>query len=702
MAKDNWIIDADNFNLKTGKDILLLNDEIQGFLEKDNSILSFVTATKGIGKTILLKLKREAMGDFIMIPESGIDKFAFSDNLSRDSVELFRDIHNIESIWSIAITLSALRRVGYHFGEGELCHFLAGLYRRRQIGSVSEYFSYLIHADRDDYFHARADLESILVPAYKRAVTAPIAIFIDNIDEYFNKHLDPAVTESVAGVLDPELWYTSQMGLVLSFFNLHKFNHHVKLFASIRKEALARYRQSQVLFQQVSERVLELRYSALELECIFANNLRREPKERFADPDLIDKDPVAAFFGFATIRHKQVKSDEGIFAYVARHTLSRPRDLMQMGKALTRLAPAERCQERLRSLVQEISAEIVGTYLSEVRPHVESIDLPRLLALIDTNAMDRDHLREICRSYNALVSGGRADAAISATRNLWIPCEAGEKDCAGCEGRDVFGLMYRLGFLGYLIDDGSRSTRLQKFCLPGERTFEGSGSLPDSSLYLIHPILNSTIMERNRTYIGNRNKRNIVGNGFIWHLEEDKATRRKYCALKADICGFSRLMDLGATRTLAVKKKLAELATPETLGLESVDYSEGDAMSAVDRSAEKTAEAAFRILDQVRKLGLEVRIALDCGLMMVAGPQEMTGSPFLHCARIEPLVEPNQIWCTESFAKELERQHAFYRAMDLSGTPSPTLTGRATEAGFDVSKEGQPALELRLFRILRD
>lgn len=722
MARDNWIIDADNFNLSTGKDILLLNDEMRDYLDKDNSIQSFVVATKGIGKTILLKMKREAMASFLMIPESGIDKFAFSDNLSRDSVELFRDLSNIESIWSIAVIMASLRRVNYAFEPGEICHFLSGLYSKRQVGSVSEYFSHLIHADRDDYFRAKTDLESVLVPAFKRAVTMPIAIFIDNIDEYFNKHLDPQAAESVAGALEPELWYTAQMGLVLSFFNLHKFNHHVKLFASIRKEAISRYRAQQVLFQQVSERTLELRYSTLELERIFLNNLRREPKDRFAEPGYGDKDPVGAYFGFSRIRHKQVKCEEELFQYLVRHTLSRPRDLMQIGRALSRLAPEERSQETVRTVVQDVSADIVATYVSEVRPHVEAIDLPRLLGYIDTNALTRERLREICRQYNAVVTGGRAGAAVSASRNLWIPCEAGEADCANCEGCDVFSVLYKVGFLGHLVNEGTKSARVQKFCLPGEKTYEGGNLLPDSEFFLIHPILNSTIMERNRSYIDNRNKRNVVGNGLPWVLEDERATRRKYCVLKADLCGFSRVMDQGASRTLAVKKKLAELATPESLGLESVSHSEGDAISGLDRSAERLADAAFRILDQVRRLGLEVRIALDSGFMTLAGPTagapaateaspsappsaspvDMTGTPFLHTARVEPLVEPNQVWCTESFARELEKAGSIYRSVDLFAEPPASLASRRTEGGFSVGKLGQSVLELRLYRVLRD
>jgi class 3 adenylate cyclase len=700
MARDNWIIDADNFNLQTGKDILLLNEEMQGFLDKDNSIQSFVVATKGIGKTILLKMKRETMASFVMIPESGIDKFAFSDNLSRDSVELFRDLHNVECIWSIAIIMAVLRRVNYKLGADTLCRFLSGLYENRKVGSVSEYFSYLIHADRDDYFRAKADLESTLVPVYKRAVSSPIAIFIDNIDEYFNKHLEPGATESIAGVLEPELWYTSQMGLVLSFFNLHKFNHHIKLFASIRKEALLRYKREQVLFQQVSERTLDLRYSNLELERIFVNNVRREPKDRFVDPSRAAKNPIAAYFGFDTIRHKQVNNNEDLFQYIVRHTLSRPRDLMQIGKALSRLAPEERSQDSIRKVVHEVSGDIVSTYMSEVRPHIKPIDLPRLLALIDTNALTADAIKAICCEYN---TSGPEDTARRNGAAALSGEDLAEMDCRTCGGTPVFFTLYKLGLLGHIIDDGSKNSRIQKFCLPGEKTFEDDGILPDSELFLIHPILNAMIMERNRTYIGNRNKRNIVGNGLRWSIEAaGGAARKKYCVLKADVCGFSKIMDQGPARTLAVKKKIAEFATSERLGCEFVNYSEGDAVSIVEKSAERIADAAFQLLDQVKKLGLEVRVAIDCGPMTIASATEMTGSPFLVSARVEPFVEANRIWCTEAVKRELERVKSIYEIVDLENELPESLAARRSAEGFSIGKEGQKELRLRLYRLRRD
>jgi hypothetical protein len=80
----------------------------------------------------------------------------------------------------------------------------------------------------------------------------------------------------------------------------------------------------------------------------------------------------------------------------------------------------------------------------------------------------------------------------------------------------------------------------------------------------------------------------------------------------------------------------------------------------------------------------------------------MTGTPFLHSARVEPLVEPNQVWCTEAFAGELARAGSIYRTLDLAEATPDRLVPRKTGDAFSVGKEGQNALELRLFRILRD
>jgi hypothetical protein len=74
-----------------------------------------------------------------------------------------------------------------------------------------------------------------------RAIKAPLAIFIDGVDEYFNKHVEVLnVSPSVTGELSPNVWYFAQLGLVEVAYQLRRTNHHLKVFAAVRKEASAR------------------------------------------------------------------------------------------------------------------------------------------------------------------------------------------------------------------------------------------------------------------------------------------------------------------------------------------------------------------------------------------------------------------------------------------------------------------------------
>ena len=49
---------------------------------------------------------------------------------------------------------------------------------------------------------------------------------------------------SVTGELSPNVWYFSQLGLVEVAYQLRRINHHLKVFAAIRKEAYARCRSA--------------------------------------------------------------------------------------------------------------------------------------------------------------------------------------------------------------------------------------------------------------------------------------------------------------------------------------------------------------------------------------------------------------------------------------------------------------------------
>jgi hypothetical protein len=66
------------------------------------------------------------------------------------------------------------------------------------------------------------DTDGLLVPRL-RAVNTPVAIFIDGVDEYFNKHIEAVRDQaSVAGELSPDIWHFAQLGLAEVAYQLRR------------------------------------------------------------------------------------------------------------------------------------------------------------------------------------------------------------------------------------------------------------------------------------------------------------------------------------------------------------------------------------------------------------------------------------------------------------------------------------------------
>ena len=79
---------------------------------------------------------------------------------------------------------------------------------------------------------------------------------------------------SVTGELSPNVWYFSQLGLVEVAYQLRRINHHLKVFAAIRKEAYARLPQRTAMVQQYRGSAVDIVYSPESLREIFVNNIR--------------------------------------------------------------------------------------------------------------------------------------------------------------------------------------------------------------------------------------------------------------------------------------------------------------------------------------------------------------------------------------------------------------------------------------------
>ena len=318
-----WTVDADDIRVAEDFDESLLHrtPEIDTFLTPDRDDKFIVIGTKGFGKTLLLKAKRvlyQQEGQAICLPAGNLLDKPIGDKIfGRESIALFSASPLPWSkVWLSAIALAVLKHVG-NDEDLEVGPRLSGLVADRQLHSVIDHFVRLLDFTPSELQRCATDTDGHLVPRL-RALKSPLALFIDGIDEYFNKHVeDGPASPSVTGELSPNVWFFSQLGLVEVAYQLRRINHHLKIFAAIRKEAYARLPQRTAMVQQYRGSAVDFVYSPESLREIFINNVRLVRTERMVRPDLVKTKPLEAFLGRTSIVDTYTREEEDAFEFVA-------------------------------------------------------------------------------------------------------------------------------------------------------------------------------------------------------------------------------------------------------------------------------------------------------------------------------------------------------------------------------------------------
>ena len=143
------------------------------------------------------------------------------------------------------------------------------------------------------------------------------------------------------------------------------------------------------------------------------------------------------------------------------------------------------------------------------------------------------------------------------------------------------------------------------------------------------------------------------------HTErEPRLTARTLCVLTGDVQGFSGLMRVGTDA--AVRQALEEAVRKWTRETIAAEVRSGDTVSVVHDDPVVLAQVARHLVDEVPgpgparsadraalRRGAARRRPSD-GALVIAG-----GDAVLCAARVEPHVEPGQIWVTEEFRTQL-------------------------------------------------
>jgi class 3 adenylate cyclase len=675
-----WTVDADDIRVAEDFDESLLHrtPEIDTFLAPDRDDKFIVIGTKGFGKTLLLKAKRilyQRGARSACLPSGSLLDKPIGDKIfGRETLAFFAASPlPWAKVWLTAIALAALKHFDAVDGLKVNARLL-GLVRDEQLQGVIDHFVRLLDFAPGDLQRCATDTDGHLVPRL-RAISSPLAIFIDGIDEYFNKHVEwQSHISSVSGELSPNIWYFAQLGLVEVAYQLRRVNHHLKVFAAIRKEAYASLPRRTAMAQQYRGSAIDIVYAPESLREIFVNNVRLVKSDRMVRPARARTSPLEAFLGRPSVTDIYTREEEDAFEYVCRHTLLRPRDLMTIGEHLAALPPDVRRHElRLKEAVQQAAAEIAQEYLAEIAPYIGHVDLERLLAALPGHVLTRADVLAL------------------------------ETDSAASQARQALWAMHRVGLLGHVQHDRVRGEWRQRFLRPGEAALDSEGTLPAATHYLVHPVLGDLIGRLNPAYAQRTDRANIIGYDRPWRDGPDAPDFTtdlvSCCVLKADVHGFGALMRAGADAP--VRRALEEAVRRWAPAGAIVEVGAGDSALIAEADPIALAQSARHLIDDVYQAPGQprLRVALHHGSVQTRqrdgqSAREIAGGEAVLCAaRVEPIVEPGQVWATDEFLQRLQERPSLWRAVPIAPPNGDTR--------FNVSKGGsdEPDLFVRLYRL---
>lgn len=681
-----WVVDAkdiepEDLDQFSGQ-LLHLNNRIADFLDPATTEEVLIIAPKGFGKTLLLKAKRQSMRERYgtMLPERAlVDKpSANPDLMSHREYGTVRETEAYwKALWSIALTLAVEKHLGACPALGPP---LDRLVRNEHLRSACDLFTNLLALSRDAYFAAFKDYVGQLLPAFRR-IHSSIALFIDNIDEYFEDFLasDLVEGEEQRGIYR-SYWHFAQVGIALAARDLHAINNHVKIFASIRKEVFQRTFLGNPLALQLAGSALDLEYSREDLIEIIRKNIEVERKRALVEPGA--RDPWVRFFGQDATRivHQSTGDEEAVGAFWIRHTFRRPRDIAFIGRDLGAIDPRRRTREAVRQQITRSAAAIAQGFITEMSPHLPQFDREILFRLVRRNVITRSELAQLSDEYDRQFGQKQGTAEP-------IPCH-------------VFASMFKIGLLGYVGIHPETAELIQYFRHPGEVPLDRNDVLPEAEQFLIHPSLDLLIGSYNPGYFRQLDKLNVIGAERPW-----RTAREIQFVLKGDVRGLGAILQdpvAGASFPAFFAEAVAECGRDLAVAYAS----DGDAALLVDPNPRQVVMAALALRQRLLRsaYGCDLRFGGDAGFVEIAGEgpeaRGRTGLALLVAARLEPHATPGAILVTGQFIdawRDLLGASGL-RARDIEPHEVPDL--RESDGRFDLAKPGGEAPMLRRLRLL--
>ena len=483
-----WIEDADAIEM-TDKSLKVVyqNERVGRFI--NSSKMLGISGIKGQGKTFLLKVKRNIASDAVLcFPQNSmVDQLDSSIQINPSISKYMEDYTKWVSLWKIAIAVTIIKYSDFKF-DLEKLHREApkGIQDLLDINNKnfkpSIYIDYLLRMNRST-LNKSISWASVLLNVLQD-IRSAVYIFIDKTDQAFSVDIHRIFGDSnmSRGPRNASYWQYCQYALANAAYDLFNVNNHIKVYYSIRQEALIdTSKLAPNLKRNIEAYIVNLEYTKKDLKHMFDIYVQNEDNNNLNSSEFKATNPIRAFLGIDTIKNVHVSKNEDAFDYIYRHSLKRPSDIMKICKNLS-FDNKELDIAKIRSTVNECAGEILSMYIDELSPFLP-YKIDDFIIHLNTNILDIEYIKYICNRY------------INHKTEEYV-CS---KDCINCSNMHPFIILYNIGLLGYVQEDINNHKFEQYFNRTGGSVFlERLVQFPVSDFYFIHPCLMDVIHEKRR------------------------------------------------------------------------------------------------------------------------------------------------------------------------------------------------------------
>lgn len=490
-----WNMAADTFGFDDTHitSVVYTNSTITRFLQAKGSM--GISACKGMGKTFLLKAKRMIMMNdqsYMFLPQNQLVDTPGPVILNRNQIKFLSSYSNWVSIWTFCISAYILSQPDFSVIIKEDVTITDLDPQIREILSthnegVYHVLNRILSKKTVRFLRAVIESSALLFPILQR-INRQIVLFVDKLEEPFNRgyYKVGGSTNSAEGKYNSSIWAYAQLSFAEAVYLLYSGRHHIKVFYSIRQEALYGAEAISVEYPKFcKEMMVPLAYTHEDLYRMFAKYVMAEKDENLYDCSKKQSDPCMALCGINSVEHRS-GSTETLWAYIYRHSLGRPRDIMEISSALynnimDKASNVSDNSERVcRHWINQISTRICKEYLHVLEPFMGFEDnlefaqeIERFITQLPTNVFTLETMMAYCHRSNK---------------------KSGQCECLECSEPHFFSTLYNIGLLGCIYESQSELGYKNSIKHIGDSIFSiASQTLPKGVLYYAHPGLSNMI-----------------------------------------------------------------------------------------------------------------------------------------------------------------------------------------------------------------